>query len=179
VRCISLIAREPQTLTHAERVRGDALLRARRQAHSLERTGNARPRAATAYGGVHFEVLHPRQVAVKARLVDDRADPRERPLAFVRDAEAKHGHGPRRQPREPEQQSNDGCLAGAVGAQKAEGDSARDLEVHTLERLTLAEALRQAGGLDGRRPAAARCVVHGGDATPHGSRSIGREAGMS
>jgi hypothetical protein len=64
---------------------------------------------------------------MKAGLVDDRPDPRERLLALVGHAEPEHGHRSSRWPGQAEQQSNDRRLAGAVGPEKAEGDPAWDL----------------------------------------------------
>ena len=50
---------------------------------------------------------------------------------------------------EAEQQPDQRGLAGAVGAEEAEGDAARHLEVDAVERRPRAEPLAEAAGLDG------------------------------
>ena len=105
--------------------------RARPRPTRLERAVDARraaggraPRRATC------RFSRPGQVAVEARLLDDRADAGER-----RGAVAAAGRGRARRMRaggrlgEAEQQADERRLAGAVGAEEAEGDAARHLEV--------------------------------------------------
>ena len=62
---------------------------------------------------------------------------------------AEHAHRAGGRLGEAEQQADQRGLAGAVGAEEAEGDAARHLEVDVVERGPLAEALAESAGLDG------------------------------
>jgi len=88
---------------------------------------------------------------VKARLVDDRADPCQRggPLGRNRAAEQRHRSG--RRLGQAEQHPDQRRLAGAVGAEIAEGRSARNAKVDAVDDDLVAEPLRQPLGLDNVR----------------------------
>ncbi len=88
---------------------------------------------------------------MKARLLDDRADARKRRGALCGHGMPEHAHAARACAREPQQHADHRGLAGAVGPKEAKGAAARDLQIDTVDRGTLTEALGQAGGLD-RRP---------------------------
>jgi hypothetical protein len=102
---------------------------------------------AVASGGVDEQVLAPGEVAVEAGLLDDRADAGERGGAVV---VAEQLDRPARRMREPEQQPDQRRLARAVGAEEAERLAARNREVDLLEGDAVAEALPEAGGVDGQ-----------------------------
>ena len=119
-----------------------------REPDALDRRLDAPERFAAARRGDDAEVLASREVAVEARLLDDRADAGEclgAPLGHRQPAQA---HRAAVRAREAEQDSDERRLAGAVRAEVAEGDAARDPEVDALENRTAAEALRQAVRLD-------------------------------
>ena len=86
---------------------------------------------------------------MEARLLDDRADARERRGAAARQVVAEQAHAARGRLGQAEQQPDQRGLAGAVGAEEAEGDAARHLEVDAVERRPRAEPLAEARGLDG------------------------------
>jgi hypothetical protein len=65
-------------------------------------------------------------------------------------------------------------LAGAVGTEQAKGDPTRNGEVDAIERFTVAELLRQPGGLHGQRRAVCQWSCHGEHAT--GARPCCRHA---
>ncbi len=71
-------ARDAEALAHAERVGADLVVGAGAEADALERGVDAAVRRAVAGGGVDVEVLAAGEVAVEARLLDDRADAGER-----------------------------------------------------------------------------------------------------
>ena len=78
---------------------------------------------------------------MKARLFDDRADARERRGAAAGQLAPEQAHAARGRLGQPEQQPDQRGLAGAVGAEEAEGDAARHLEVDAVERGPGAESL--------------------------------------
>src|SRR5215216_2425505 len=86
---------------------------------------------------------------MEARLLDDGADARERRGAATGEVVAEQAHRARRRLGEAEQQPDQRRLAGAVGAEEAEGDAAGYLEVDAVERRPGAEPLAEALGLDG------------------------------
>ena len=87
---------------------------------------------------------------MEARLLDDRADAGERGGAVAADVVAEHAHRAGGRLGEAEQEADQGRLAGAVGAEEAEGGAARHLEVDAVEGRPLAEALAEPAGLDGQ-----------------------------
>jgi hypothetical protein len=97
---------------------------------------------------VDVEVLASGEVAVKARLLDDRADAGEGGRAALPEVVAEQAHRAARRPGEAEEQADERRLAGAVRPQESERASARHLQVDGLERGAVAEALAQAMGLD-------------------------------
>jgi hypothetical protein len=86
---------------------------------------------------------------MEARLLDDRADTRQRRGAVTADVVAEHPHRAGGRLGEAEQQPDERGLAGTVGAQEAEGDATRHGEVDAVERRAHAEPLAEAGGLYG------------------------------
>ena len=71
-------ARDAQALTHPERVGGDAIVRPLGEADAFERPLDPIVRLPLPRGRDHGEVLATGQVAMEARLLDDRADAGER-----------------------------------------------------------------------------------------------------
>ena len=126
-------ARDAEALAHPHRVRLDAVVRAVGQADALERGVDARERLAAARRGDDAEVLASREVAVEARLLDDRADARERLGAPLGHRQPAQAHRAAVRAREAEQDSDERRLAGAVRAEVAERDAARDAEVDALD----------------------------------------------
>src|SRR5262249_15916138 len=80
---------------------------------------------------------------------DDRADAGERRCALAGQLVAEQLHGAGGRPREPEQQAHQRGLAGTVASEEPERAAARDLQVDRLQRGPRAEALAEAGGLEG------------------------------
>ena len=148
-------AGDAEALAHAERVGADLVVGPAAEADALERGVDAPVGALVARRGVHVQVLAAGEMAVEARLLDDRADARQRLRAVVLAEQADRAAGGL---REPEQQPDQRRLAGAVGAQEAEGAAARHLEVDVLEGGAIAEALPEALGVDGQ-------IGHGREAT--------------
>ena len=77
-------AGDAEALAHAERVGADLVVGAAAEADALERGVDAPVGALVARRGVHVQVLAAGEVAVEARLLDDRADARQRLRAVVR-----------------------------------------------------------------------------------------------
>jgi hypothetical protein len=100
---------------------------------------------------VHPLVLATGQVRVKARLLDDRADTRERRRAVARQFAAEQTHAARTRLGQAKQQPDQRGLARAVGAEEAEGDTARHLKVDAVERRPRAEPLAKADRLNRER----------------------------
>jgi hypothetical protein len=90
------------------------------------------------------------EVAVEARLLDDRADAGQCRGASGGEVVAQHAHRAGGRLGEAEQEAAEGCLACAVGAEEAEGGAPRHLEVDAVESRPLAEALAEPAGLDGQ-----------------------------
>ena len=142
-------ARDAEALAHAERVGLDLLVGARGEADAGERAVDAVVRGAVAGGRVDVQVLAAGQVGVEARLLDDRADAGERRGAAAGQVVPEQAHRARGRVGEAEQQPDQRGLAGAVGAEEAERDAARHLEVDAVERGAIAEALAEPARLDG------------------------------
>ena len=85
---------------------------------------------------------------MKARLLDDRADARERLAPLGRLRQPEQAHLARGRARQAEQRADERRLPGAVRAEEAEGNAAGDDEVDSVDGDALAEALRQALRLD-------------------------------
>ena len=83
---------DPQPLAHPHRVPRHALVRAVGETDPLERRGDPVVRLALAARCDDVQVLPAGQLGVEARLLDDRADPRERgrPLDGERPSEQPH-----------------------------------------------------------------------------------------
>ena len=118
------------------------------QPDTLERLRDARKRRASASRGDDGEVLGTGEVSVKAWLVDDRADARERFRAARGHRDAPQGHRPAVRTREAEQHPDERRLPRAVWPEIAEGDAARNLQVDIANHGSVAEALRQPMRLD-------------------------------
>ena len=142
-------AGDAEALAHAERVRADLVVAAAAEADAVERAVDPPVGGLVARRGVHVEVLAAGEVAVEARLLDDRADARQRRRAAAGEVVAEQAHLPARRPGEAEQQADQRRLAGPVRPQEAERAAARHLQVDGLERGAVTEALAQAVGLDG------------------------------
>ncbi len=132
----------------------ESVVAAAAETDALERAVDPPVSALVAGGGVDVEVLAAGEVAVEARLLDDRPDARQRRRAVAGEVVA-------------EQEADERGLAGAVGAEEAEGDAARDLEVDAVEGRPLAEALAEAARLDGES---------GGGGGVHASQATGARA---
>ena len=89
------------------------------------------------------------EVGVEAGLLDDRADAGERLGAAAGELAPEQAHRAGGRPGEPEQQADQRRLARAVGAEEAERDAARHLEVDAVERRAGAEPLAEPARLDG------------------------------
>jgi hypothetical protein len=101
-------------------------------------------------GGVNEQVLAAGQMPVEARLLDDRADACERLRAAARHVVAEQADRAGRRLGQPEQQPDEGGLAGPVGTEEPKGGSPRDLQVDALESGAVPELLAEAGGVDGQ-----------------------------
>ena len=146
--------RHPQALAHAHRVRGDLVVGALGEADPGQRPRDPPVRVAASRGTQQAQVLPARQVVVEAGLVDDRADPGQRPAALGRDQDPEQRHRARVGPRQAEQGADERRLAGAVGSEVAERGPAVDEQLDVVDGDVRAEPLGQAVGLD--RPSAGR-----------------------
>ena len=91
----------------------------------------------------------PGQVAVEPGLVDDGPDPRQRQVAMFGDGVSEQRHRAGVGVRQSQQHPDERGLAGAVGAEVAEGASPGDEELHAVHGDVLPEPLGQPVGLDG------------------------------
>ena len=142
-------ARDAEALAHALRVGRHPLVGALGEADARERAVDPGERLGPAHGGDDPKVLAPGEVVVEVRLLDDRADARERfarvapgtgrPRRCIAPASARVSPSSMRIVR---------GLAGAVVAEEAEGAAARDAQRHAVDRDTRAEALGQVLRLD-------------------------------
>src|SRR4051812_44237043 len=103
---------------------------------------------------VDEQVLASAQMRVEARLLDDGTDAGQRLRTAVRHVVAEQLHRAGRRLGEPEQEPDQGRLAGPVGTEEAEGRAARDTQVDAFESGPVAELLTEAGGVDGQLPVA-------------------------
>src|SRR6185437_1972707 len=140
--------RDAQALAHAHRVLRDAVVAARGEADPRQRRRDPRRDLRAAGGRHHAQVLAPRQVHVKARLLDDRADAPERLDPPGRDRPPQQVHRPRASRRETEERADERRLPGSVRAEEAEGTAAGNEQVDAVDRGSLAETLGQALRLD-------------------------------
>ena len=162
--------RDPEPLPHAERVRLDAVVCALGEPDALERVRDARRGRAVARRGDDRQVLASGQVGVEARLLDDRADARERVRTLGRLRQSKQRDLAGGRVRQPEQRADQGRLAGAVRAEEAEGDAGGDRQVDAVDGDAVAELLGQPARLDDR--------VHGRNLRRTGATS-GKYGGAS
>jgi hypothetical protein len=88
-------------------------------------------------------------MAVEPRFVDNGADSRQCQIAMLGDRVSEKRHGAGVSVRQPQQHSNQGGLAGAVGTEVAERASSRDEKLDIVHRHVLAELLGQPVGLYG------------------------------
>ena len=121
-------------------------------AHPLERRADAAAGRPLTGGRQDLQVLPPGQMTVEPRLVDDGPDPGQRPIAVSRDRVAEEGHRSGVGPGEPEQDPDEGGLAGAVGPEVAEGASPGHQQLHVVDSDVVPEPFGQSVGLD--RPVA-------------------------
>jgi len=142
-------ARNTEALAHAERVCLHAVVATRREPDARQRAVDPLVRASLPGGGVHIQVLAARQMRVKPRLLDDRADASERRGTLCRQVPAEQTHAAGGRLGQPQQQPDQGGLASAVGPQEAEGTAARDFQVDAVERRPRPEPLAETVGLDG------------------------------
>ena len=103
---------------------------------------------ATARGRVRAQVLAPGQVAVEARLLDDRADAGERGGALLGHRPPEQPHLPGRRPREAEQHADERRLARAVRPEEPERARLGHAQVDARDREPVAEALDEVVRLD-------------------------------
>jgi hypothetical protein len=87
-------------------------------------------------------------VLVEARLLDDRPDMRERGCALLGHRLAEQRHRTGVGAREPEEHTDQGCLAGAVVTEEAERAAGGNSQVDVVHGYTLAEALCEPVRLD-------------------------------
>jgi hypothetical protein len=111
-------AGDPEPLAHPQRVGLDAVVAAPAEADTGERPFDAPVGGAIARGGVDVEVLAAGEVAVETRLLDDRADARERSGAAVGRVVAEQAHASARGLGEAEQQADERRLVGPLGPRK-------------------------------------------------------------
>ncbi len=143
-------ARNPQPLAHPLRVARDLLGGALGQPDAFDRAINAAEGLRPADRGQQPKVLATAEVVVEMRLLDDRADPRERVGAVLGNRETAQAHGARVRAGQAEQHPDRRRLAGAVVSEKAIGAAARDAQGHAVDGDPLAEALGELAGLDDR-----------------------------
>ena len=130
-------------MTRLVRALGEADARERRRDPAVRLAARARRR--------HREVLAPGQVRVEARLLDDRADARERRTRARPAAAARAAACCRQSAGQPEQHPDQRRLAGAVRPEVAEGAAGRHAQVDAVDGDALAEALGQPVSLDDER----------------------------
>ena len=111
-------ARDAEPLAHAHRVALDLLVGALAEPDACERGRDPLVGVAATDGRDDAEVLAAAEVHVEARLLDDRADSRERARAIVGYDVAEDAHRARVGGGEAEQRADDRRLAGAVGPRK-------------------------------------------------------------
>jgi hypothetical protein len=137
----------PETLAHTHGVLRHPVVGPVQDADPLERRSDAVARRRLTRRGQDLQVLAPGQMAVEPGLVDDGPHPGQGrgPVA---------GHGwpssdmvPESAWVSPEQRPDERGLAGAVGAQVAEGTSPGDQELHAVHGDVLPELLGQPMGL--------------------------------
>ena len=158
-----------------ERVGLDPVVAARGEADARQRAVDPAVRASRSRAAAWTcRFSRPVRCAVKARLLDDRADARERRGAVAGQVVAEQAHAARGRLGEAEQQPDQRRLAGAVGAEEAEGDAARHLEVDAVERRAIAEPLAQIGGVDRQGTAA---IEAGEVMPPRYARALRRTSG--
>jgi hypothetical protein len=144
-------ARHAEALAHAQRVALDAVIATRGEPDALQRAVDPRRGVIAARGGMDLHVLAAGQVRVKARLLDDRADASERRGTVTRQVAPEQPHATAGRLGQAEQQPDERGLAGAVGAQKAEGAAARHRQVDAVKRHPRAEPLTEADRLNRER----------------------------
>src|SRR5204863_1455532 len=98
--------------------------------------------------GDHGEVLATGEVAMEARLLDDRTDACERGGPLSRHRPPQQPHRPGGGTGQPEQHPDQRGLASAVRSEVAEGGTGRDAKVDVVDGDALAETLGQPGRLD-------------------------------
>ncbi len=98
-------------------------------------------------------------MAVEPRFVDNGADSRQCQIAMLGDRVSEQRHGAGIGVRQPQQHSDEGGLAGAVGTEVAERASSRDEELDIVHGHVLAEPLGQPMGLYG--PATLSLLLEG------------------
>ena len=148
---------DAQALAHAHGVLRHLVVGAVQDAHTLERRLDAALGRRLARRRQDLQVLAAGQVAVEAGLVDDGADAGEGQVAMPGDLVAEEGHGAGVRVGQAEQHPDQRRLAGAVGAEVAEGAAAGHEQFDVVHGDVLAETLRQPVGLDGPRPSARHC----------------------
>ena len=134
-------------------------------------TARCGPRRRLAGRGQDLQVLPPGEMAVEPGLVDDGPDPGQRPVAMFRDGVAEQRHRAGVGVGQAQQDPDEGGLAGAVGAEVAEGTAPGDQQLHAVDGDVVPEPLGQPVGLD--RPVAVEDLVRGGSGQCGGGHSAG------
>ena len=142
-------AATPEALAHAHGVLRHLVVGPMQDADALERRLDAALGRRLTRRGEDLQVLATGQVAVEAGLVHDGPDPGQRPVTVAGDGIAEQGHGPGVGVRQPQQHPDQRRLAGAVGAEVAEGASPGDQELDVVDGDVVPEPLGQPVGLDG------------------------------
>ena len=140
---------DAETLAHAHGVLRHLVVGPVQDADALECRLDAALGRRLARRRQDLQVLAAGQVAVEAGLVDDGADAGQRQVAMAGDGVAEQGHGAGVGVGQTEQHPDQRRLAGAVGAEIAEGAAAGNEQLDVVDGDVLAESLRQPVGLDG------------------------------
>ena len=139
---------DAEALPHAERVRLHAVVRALGQPHALERVGDAPVGGAISCRGDDLQVLAAGRCGWNfgsSTIAPTRASASRRFAGWARPRSAT---SPDVALRQTEQRPDHGRLAGAVGAEEAEGDAGGNDQVDAVDGRAVAEPLRQRLGLD-------------------------------
>ena len=91
-------ARHAEALAHTERILLDLLVRTIGKPYALQGWSDAIVRLRATYRGHDSQVLATGQLGMKARLLDNRTDPRQRLRALGRHRAPKHAHAAQRLP---------------------------------------------------------------------------------
>ena len=144
--------RDAEPLAHPHGVLRHLVVGAVQDADAFERRRNAALGRRFTRRGEDLQVLPAGQVAVETGLVDDGAHPGQRQVAMAGHGVAEQRHRPGVGVGQPEQDPDQGRLAGAVRSEIPEGAAPGNQELHAVDGDIVPEPLRQAVRLDGPRP---------------------------